>query len=118
MKSSKSKTFPAGIKFAEIECWLYQNTETKFDLPRTIAVTTNPYTITVTRVEKKKEERMITDEKLIVVKERILQAISKCLQWKDGEISGLDVLQLEQRISGILDSLKESSSAPSKKKTK
>ncbi|MEP2668872.1 MAG: hypothetical protein ABJH04_07750 [Cyclobacteriaceae bacterium] len=37
-----------------------------------------------------------------VIRERILNAVHKCLEWKDGEITGIDMMKLEQRIDGIL----------------
>lgn len=35
-------------------------------------------------------------------KERIMNAVHKSLQWKDGEILGIDILDLEQKVKGIL----------------
>ena len=49
------------------------------------------------------ETKQPTDLK--VVRDRIVDAVHKSLQWKDGEIGGVDMIQLEQRIDGILDSL-------------
>lgn len=40
-----------------------------------------------------------------VIRDRICDAVHKCLQWKDGEIAGIDMLKLEQRIDGILEQL-------------
>lgn len=40
-----------------------------------------------------------------VYENRILDAFHQALQWKNGEITGVDVMQLEQRIKGILSSL-------------
>lgn len=40
-----------------------------------------------------------------VIRERILNAVHKCLQWENGEIAGIDMLKLEQRIDGILEQL-------------
>lgn len=37
-----------------------------------------------------------------VIEERILNAVHKSLQWKDGEITGIDMNQLEQKVNGIL----------------
>lgn len=34
---------------------------------------------------------------------RIMWAIHSCLQWEDGEITGLDIDKLSQKISGILE---------------
>ncbi len=39
--------------------------------------------------------------------ERIMDAVGKSLQWKDGEIAGVDIIQLEQRVRGILGALPE-----------
>lgn len=40
-----------------------------------------------------------------VIRERILNAVHKCLQWENGEIAGIDMLKLEQRVDGILEQL-------------
>lgn len=40
-----------------------------------------------------------------VIRDRICDAVHKCLQWEDGEIAGIDMLKLEQHIDGILAQL-------------
>lgn len=52
--------------------------------------------------EMKKEATEGGEEKTAVKVERILNAVHKALQWEDGEIAGIDMNQLEQRIKGIL----------------
>lgn len=42
-----------------------------------------------------------------VIRERICNAVHKCLQWEDGEIAGIDMLKLEQQIDGILAQLRK-----------
>lgn len=42
-----------------------------------------------------------------VIRERICNAVHKCLQWEDGEIAGIDMLKLEQQIDGILAQLQQ-----------
>jgi len=42
-----------------------------------------------------------------VIRERILNAVHKCLQWEDGEITGIEMLKLEQHIDGILAQLQQ-----------
>lgn len=44
-----------------------------------------------------------------VIRDRICDAVHKCLQWEDGEIGGIDMLKLEQHIDGILAQLQQHS---------
>lgn len=41
-------------------------------------------------------------DKIKVTEGRILDAVGKSLEWQDGEIAGIDMTQLEQRVRGIL----------------
>lgn len=46
-----------------------------------------------------------TSPSLSVVKSRIIDAVNKSLKYTDGQISGIEMNQLEERVDGILNSL-------------
>jgi hypothetical protein len=46
-------------------------------------------------------------KKIKIINQRIVDAVHKSAQWENGEICGMDIEQLQQRIKGILESYYE-----------
>lgn len=59
-----------------------------------------------------KGEEEKSETNLIVVRNNILDEVHKSLQWEGGEIGGIDMIQLEQRIDGILQLINNPNDKP------